>query len=227
MTRRDLIYLAAGLAIGVAINASLADGRLEGALGRCYHQPAPDTSWHYDFGGYRNDMEWRPTCGSLGIRWKPDEDSRLGVKLAYVDLGIIRADNTFPTDEQAYKVAKATKTAVQSATARYEGSGGSRGLALGPVYEIPVHALTFTAEAGLAELYSTWHAMATTTATWAYADGWVTSPYVGAGVRWRCFTFDVLYYTQARASQAKENPQFVGPTSGKVVQTLIGLSFKL
>lgn len=221
----NIAYLIFGVAIGVLIGQSFADVRLEAAAGQCRHELGPDTSWYYQLGGFRTDMNMKPNCGQLGFLWEIDKT--FGIRASFVDLGHIRADNEYPLPEAAYFVAKATHTAINAGTYRYQGNGGSRGFSLGPVVQKDALGMTFSAETGLAYLYNYWHAWTSTAGTWDYADGWKWSPYFGVGVRWKILTASVRYYTGARASQSKNDPLFVGPTNGRVMQMMLGVSVRL
>lgn len=217
-TKAKTIMLSLALVAG---NAN-ADLRMEASAGKCQHHLAPDASWHYEYGGiYQEKMQLNPHCLQLGLLWMPTK--HYGVRAAYVDLGAVTADNTYPQDEAAYFAAKNSVTAPPPADGRFQGIGNSKGVTFGPVIE----ARGVSAEAGVATLYNTWHAWVEGFPTWNYADGWNATWYAGAGVRWKFLTVNVRRYANVHASQAAKNYQYIGPTSGPLLQVTVGLSVPL
>lgn len=223
MTRRDLICMFLGAVFAVASN-SRGELRFEGAVGQCKYRLAEDTSWHYGVGPYFTNMELTPHCGQLGVLWKPNDT--FGLRFAYVDLGTVTAENSYPVDEPAYMRAKATSTGIVSETAIFQGQQQARGLSVGPVIEKKAAGLTWSVEGGVSALYITWRAMTPVYPDWRFADGWKFAPYVGAGVRKGIVTAGFRVYSNAHASRTDICEQCFGPTKGPVVQTLVGLSWK-
>lgn len=204
------------IAVFVPAHAKAGEWRGEMYAGYCKHSLAPDASWHYGYGGYRTNMTLRPACFNFAaVRMI---DRTFGLRAAYVDLGHVDADNTYPVDDLAYFAAKATNTPVASPTARFQGQGVSRGFSFGPL----VSWRLLEAEAGIAALYNNWHVD-----SWRYADGWNTTWYAGAAFKWRYLRIGVRRYENVHASQSKTNYQFIGPTSGQVIQTTFGISIPL
>lgn len=214
--------------------------RIEGSVGYCQHHLAPDSSWSYrDWGQYQTHMNIKPKCGQLGLSILPFESGgvKLGFRVAYVDLGTIRADNTYPVDEPAYFHAKETGTPVKSETARFQGVGRSRGLTLGLAAESRAYGIDVGGEGGLALLRNTWHVEfpggATTQAgcrtDWACADSNQVTPYVGVNVRYGYVFLSVRKYMSVHASNSGEGIRslFIGPTAGPTVQATVGLSIPL
>jgi hypothetical protein len=224
-----------------AVAASATGLRLEGALGRCRHHLAPDSSWSYrEWGTYENNMQVQPHCFQVGIVVLPYEwnSVKWGFRAAYVDLGRVTADNTFPLDEPEYFRAKDTRTPINSPTGRFHGYGTHRGLTLGLAAEKPMLGLDFGVEAGLALLRNTWHvnlpgmsAMVGCREDWACADGNQITPYFGVNARYKIFYVSVRQYMSVHASNARMNVPhsdlFTGPTSGPVTQVTIGVSIPL
>jgi hypothetical protein len=227
-----------GLAGGMAA-ISNADGiRLEVSGGNCKHRFAEDSSWSYrDWGSYETNYDLTPECLQIGASWMPWSVGKLkyGVRLAYVDLGKIGGDITYPVDEPEYFRAKETRTPINSETARLHGQGGSRGLTLGIASEYPVGPFWIGPETGVAMLYSTWrttfnHAQAVNEGCrqdWACADGWHATLYAGATLRYEWLFLSYRRYANVHASQSEKNPLFIGPTTGPVDSVLVGLSIPL
>lgn len=226
------------LAVFFAANVKAEGLRLEMAGGHCRHQLAPDSSWSYrEWGNYETHIQNHPKCYQVGLLWLPHQFDGIkwGYRASLVDLGTITADNSYPTNEQAYFLAKATRTAVQSDTGRFYGSGSSKGLTLGLAAERHIFGLDLGAEVGLALLRSTWHVpdsphMVTTAhcrGDWACADGNQITPYFGVNARWKYLFISVRQYASVHASQSDSNPLFVGPTSGPVVQATFGASLPI
>lgn len=213
------------------------DVRFEIAAGNCKHRLAQDASWSYrEKGDYETNMRLDPDCHQLGASWMPKwsglGDLRLGVRGAYVHLGRIEADNTFPLNEPEYFRAKEEGGPVNSETSRFTGHGSSQGFTLGLASEYPVWKFHVGAEVGAALLYSSWKAFFKNGeeqiygcgAGWRCADGWHWTPYVGASARYEWLQISWRRYMNAHASDATQNPLFIGPTTGPVDQMLIGLS---
>ncbi len=217
--KRFWAFLLALFALCVFMAAAHAGVRLEAFGGKCHHHLAPDASWHYGVGGYDTDMNLSPECGQLGVMWKKET---FGLRAAYVNLGVIRANNSYPLTETAYFRAKALGMAVASETGRFQGTGVSRGLIFGPVAE----SKHLGAEVGVAALYNTWH-VDFPPQGWKYADGWNATYYLGANVRYGRLMLAVRRYGNVHASQADKNPLYIGPTAGPVTQVLFGLSVPL
>lgn len=231
---RDLALLMLGLVIGVLISASSADDmRAEAGLGVCRHHLAADASWRYAYGNYQTDMRLSPECGQLSLAWLPIERgrARFGLRASYVDLGSVRANNTFPSNEQAYFVAKDTRTAVASSTSSFTGTGTANGFTVGPAVERSfTRDVSMGLELGVAYLYTTWHVTSLNgmqTAPWEYADGWTRSLLGGVNARWKWLFASVRVYANVHASRANVNYQYIGPTSGPLVQGIVGVSIPL
>lgn len=227
LTDKDVFYICVilGLLAYLWISPAHADWRAETSVGNCRHGLAEDASWHYS--GYPTNMSLTSRCFQIGMLWeKPKE--HYGLRIAYVDLGAVNAYNAYPLDEHAYFVAKETHTAVQSPTSSFQGVGTNRGITFGPVIGGDVCAFNLSGEIGVAALYNTWHAWAPPYADhWDYADGWNATWYAGLGARWKYFTVSARRYANVHASQADKNYQYIGPTSGAVIQTTIGVSIPL
>lgn len=221
-------------AVFFAANVRAEGIRLEAAGGTCRHQLAPDASWSYrEWGNYETKMELKPACYQVGLLWLPYQfdEIKWGGRISYVELGTITADNTYPVDEPAYFRAKDTRTAVQSATARFHGDGRSKGFTIGLAAETRALGLDWGAEVGLAFLRSTWHVdwpdgrvVGRCRSDWACADGNQITPYIGVNARWKYLFISIRQYTSVHASQSDANPLFIGPTSGSVVQATAGIS---
>lgn len=213
--------------------------RFEAGVGHCRHQLAPDASWSYrEWGNYETKMNINPICYQVGVSYLPVEFDgvKVGFRASLVDLGRITANNSYPVNEQAYFLAKDTRTAVQSDTGRFTGSGSSRGLTLGLAAETQKSGLNIGAEVGLALLRNTWRvnfpnfgaANVTGCRTdWACADGNQITPYIGVNARWKYLFVSIRQYTSVHASQSEANPLFIGPTAGSVTQMTIGASVPL
>jgi hypothetical protein len=227
------------VAVFFAANVKAEGLRLEGGLGRCRHHLAPDSSWSYrDWGSYENNMQVQPHCFQLGASYLPFEFGgiKLGIRGAFVDLGRVTADNTYPIDEPAYFRAKDSRTTVQSATARFTGYGTHKGFTLGLAAEKEMLGIHWGAETGLALLRNTWHvnfpgmnatAMTGCREDWACADGNQVTPYIGINARYRVFYVSVRQYSSVHASECDKNFQFIGPTAGTVTQVTAGISVAL
>lgn len=224
-----------GLVAGMGAISSASDIRFEAMGGTCQHRLAQDASWSYrEWGNYETNMNIKPACYQLGVSWMPKwgGETRLGLRISYVDLGKITADNTFPQDEKAYFQAKESGTPVNSTTSRFQGHGGTRGITYGLASEFPVGPLQVGPEAGAAWLFSRWKAFFPDKEEersgcgigWSCADGWHATMYVGATVRYEWLMFSYRRYFNAHASKASENPLFIGPTTGPVDQFVVGLS---
>lgn len=226
-----------GLILAGVFFAAHAEGiNLEATGGQCNHRLAPDASWHYEYGGYQNKMRLNTNCLQLGISVLPYEwdGVKWGFRAAYVSLGSVRADNTYPTDEPAYFRAKDSGTPVQSATGRYQGNGSTKGFTFGLAAEEERFGLRLGAEVGLAVLRSTWHvdypdgrAIAGCRGDWACADSTHATYYFGVNARYKYLFLSVRQYANAHASNAKANPLFVGPTTGPVTSVTLGVSVAL
>lgn len=244
-----LVSFAAGIAVAITtspkaqmhLDTAAIEARYEGhmrfeaAVGTCRHHLAPDSSWSYrEWGNYDTRMQVAPRCAQIGISVLPFEAGRTkwGVRAAYVDHGTVTADNTYPVDEPAYFRAKDTRTAVQSATGRFQGSGHARGFTLGLAAEQRHFGLDLGVEAGVALLRTTWHVpdsphMATTggcRGDWACADCVSSTWYAGVNARWENFFISIRRYANVHASQASRNPLFIGPTDGPVNAVLVGIT---
>ena len=236
---RFLTGLVVGLLLAVGFTSIASDIRLEAAGGSCQHRLAPDASWSYrEWGDYQTKMRLKPNCYQVGLSWLPWQRgaTRYGIRIGYVDLGRIKADNEYPVDEQAYFIAKETRTPVNSATARFQGTGGSRGFTAGFAAETPMGAFHIGPEIGMAMLYARWHvqfpgfgaAVASgCREDWACADGWHATWYVGATARYQWLFVSYRRYMNVYTSQSEKNPLFVGPTTGPVDQVLVGISVPL
>lgn len=212
--------------------------RVEILGGSCQHRFAPDSSWSYrEWGNYETNMDLSPKCYQLGVSYLPFQLKGWdwGFRAAYVDLGRIDADNTFPVNEPEYFRAKETKTPVNSPTERFQGTGGARGLTLGLATERKVGPLHVGPEGGLALLYSRWHVESPDVVAilngcrsdWACADGWKATAYVGLTARYGWLMVSARRYLNVRASQAQDNPLYIGPTTGPVDAVMVGLSIPL
>jgi hypothetical protein len=239
MRARNSILLAAILAAfpltGQADEAAL---RVEIAGGICKHRLAEDSAWSYrEWGDYDTNIRLDPKCYQFGFSYLPFtfKHLRWGIRAAYVDLGRLDADNSYPIDEAEYFRAKATRTPVNSETGRFQATGGSRGITLGLAAEYPVGPLRIGAEIGGAGLYSTWHldfnhAQAVNEGCrqdWACADGWNGTWYIGMTARAEWLFVSLRQYQNVHASQRSDNPLFIGPTTGRVTQVVVGLSVPL
>lgn len=233
------LLLAVTLCVAKAAIAEEPSLRLEAMGGQCQHRLAPDSSWHYQYGGYEINMPLRVRCLQLGLSVMPfgSGDLRWGFRVAYVDLGKIEANNTYPVNEQAYFDAKDSGTEVQSETARFHGQGGARGLTLGLASEYRVwRHLRVGPEFGAAGLYTRWHTQfnhaqavneGCRTNDWACADGLHWTPYAGLTVRWEWLQVSARRYFNVLTSQSEKNPLFTGPTTGPVDSIMVGLSIPL
>lgn len=239
MTKTKYMLLAALLIAGAAHADDEGSLRLELMGGQCQHRLAVDASWHYEYGGYETNMNLRPKCLQLGISVMPFKyrDLRWGFRVAYVDLGKIIADNTYPVDELEYFHAKDEGREVNSETARFHAQGGARGLTIGLASEYPLwRELQVGPEIGAAGLYTTWHTQfnhaqavneGCRTVDWACADGLHWTVYAGVTVRWQWLMISARRYFNVLTSQSEKNPLFIGPTTGPVDSILIGLSIPL
>ncbi len=232
-----------GLAGGMVAVSNAEPVRVEALGGQCKHRLAPDSSWHYQYGGYETNMELSMKCAQLGFSFLPYEYRNLkwGYRFNYVHLGHVKADNTFPLDEKEYFRAKETGTQVNSPTARFRGQGSTKGITVGLASEYPVLGLHVGPEVGIAALYSTWHTDIakeswTTYAApltgcraddWACADGWKATIYMGLTLRYGWLSVSARRYENVHASQSEKNPLFIGPTTGPVDTLMIGLSIPL
>lgn len=227
MTRRELVLLLLGVCIGVAIRAGMADEiRIEALLGKCRYNLADDTNWYYKYGAFHNDIRQNAQCGQLSLLWKIDRT--FGFRASYVDFGTYSLDNDYPIDEQAYIRARNSHTAVNSAIGHLSGHGGAQGVAFGPAFETSAKDVTVGAETGLAYLYNWWHVSAQGVSDWSYADGWNTTWYVGSTARWKWLEAAIRVYGNVHANGGtKINPVFTGPTSGPLVQAIVGVSVPL
>ena len=199
--------------------------RVEATAGQCTHRLAEDTNWHYELGGYETNMGLKPNCWNLSGVWMMDKT--FGWKAGVVDLGSVRANNTYPLPEQAYFDAKNNHTAIDATTYRFQGNGHSRGFTFGPVFEAKHKDFAVRSEAGVAVLYNTWHAWTAAAGTWDYADSWNSTWYVGGSVRYKYLMAGVTLFRNVHASNANLNPLFIRPTTGPVVQTTVGVSIPL
>lgn len=232
-------FFLAGLLVAIGITSRSEGVRLEGAAGHCRHRLAPDASWSYrEWGNYQTSMELNPACYQIGLSYLPLElyGVKFGIRGAFVNLGRVTADNTFPTDEKEYFRAKETRTAVQSDTGRFQGYGTSKGFTLGLAAERRRYGLDFGAEAGIALLRNTWHVNLPGFGSavlngcrddWACADCLNGTWYVGVNARYQYLFVSIRRYANVHASQAGRNPLFVGPTDGPVTQITAGISFPL
>jgi hypothetical protein len=240
MNRKQKIYLALLFMCAIAGDCASAHAdapvRLEATAGVCKHGLAPDASWSYrEWGNYENKMRLNPACYQLGVSYLPlDWDGvKVGIRGAFIDLGRVTADNTFPVDEPEYFRAKDTRTPVRSATGRFHGNGTHKGFSLGLAAE--THWLVFDvgAEGGLALLRNTWHvnlpgmsAMVGCREDWACADGNQITPYVGVNARYKMFYVSLRQYVSVHASNCEKNGLFIGLTSGSVRQLTAGVSLE-
>ena len=228
---KHLILIAALMSASAA-----AQPRLELAGGHCQHRLAPDSSWHYGYGGYQTNMDMTPNCIQAGVSFLPFKagDLKYGLRIAYVDLGKIKAHNTFPVDEPEYFRARAAGDAVNSAEARYQAEGGARGLTFGLASEYPVGPFHVGPEVGAAFLHTRWSVMLADAQKdltpgcrgddWACANGWKVTPYLGATVRYEWLQFTYRRYANVHASRGG---YMIGPYTGPVDAVMIGVSVPL
>ncbi len=234
---RDLALVLFGLILGIGHTAHSQESntRFELLGGQCKHHLGPDSNWHYGYGGYETNVNLKPNCGQVGLSTIPFEKAgwKWGFRGAFVTLGPTDTEITYPVCETCYFTAKATGTAVEGETARLQATGRARGLTLGLATEKKFGPIHVGPEAGIAALYTEWHtqynhaqavADGCRTADWACADGLKFNPYVGVTARYKWVEVGVRAYFNVRASQAQENPQFVGGTDGNVYAFLAGVS---
>lgn len=247
-TAIGITFFLLGLVAGMgAVSTADSNIRVEVAGGQCRHHLAADASWSYrDWGSYQSNMELQPSCLQAGVSWMPYwkgfGKTRLGLRIAYVDLGNITADNTFPLDELEYFRAKETKTPVNSPTYSFHGNGGSRGMTMGLASEFPLAwGIHVGPEAGAAFLYSRWNAYFPNQEEespvggcgkgWACANGWHATAYAGVTVRYEWLQISARRYFNAHASNTNSpdtrSALFIGPTTGPVDSILIGISIPL
>jgi hypothetical protein len=233
--------LLAGLSAGVGVNAFSGEEtplRIEALAGHCKHRLGPDSSWHYQYGGYQTNMDMTPNCIQAGLSYLPFKyrDLRLGFRVAYVDLGDIKAHNTFPVDEKEYFRAREAGEPVNSATARYQGQGGARGLTLGLASEYPVGPFKIGPEAGAAFLYARWSVMVADGVQdispgcrydWSCANGWKVTPYFGVTARYEWLEVSFRRYANVHASRTERRDYFIGPYTGPVDSVMVGISIPL
>ncbi len=230
-----LLGLAGGMGAMVRAESPI---RMEVSGGHCKHRLGPDSSWHYQYGGYQTNMDMTPNCIQAGLSYLPFQSGnfKYGLRLAYVDLGKIKAHNTFPIDEKEYFRAREAGETVNSAEGRYQGQGGARGLTLGFASEYPVGPFQIGPEFGAAFLYARWSVMvpgevkdisAGCRHDWSCADGWKITPYAGVVARYEWVTVSWRRYANVRASQADVKDYFIGPYTGPVDAVMVGISIPL
>ncbi len=242
---RDLAMLLAGLVFGLtgAIGVNAVSGeespvRLELLGGHCKHRLGPDSTWHYQYGGYQTNMDMTPNCIQAGLSYLPFKwgDLRFGGRVAYVDLGKITAHNTFPIDEKEYFRARDAGEPVNSAEGRYQGLGGARGLTLGLASEYPVGPFKIGPEVGAAFLYARWAVMVPgevqdispgCRGDWSCANGWKVTPYIGVTARYEWLEVSFRRYANVRASQRDNKDYMIGPYTGPVDSVMVGISVPL
>ena len=231
LTDKDVFYICVilGLLAYMWISPAHAQVRLELGIGKCQHSLAQDGSWHYTYGGYQNNNSVRPTCYQAGASWMPAHRWGLdfGVRGSFVELGEVKASgNSYPINEAAYFQARSTRTAFNDGGQGYaSGEGSSWGYTVGPVVEKRLGSLTLGGEAGLAYIHSTWHANTVLYPSWAFADGWRWTNYLGAQVRYKIAYVSVRRYADVGAWRPCDGCW--GLTLGPVVQATIGLSVPL
>ena len=239
---KHVIALLVGLSLCTALPVAAQDSwRIEGAYGVCKHSLANEGSWHYD--GYEKNMQLRPACYQFGASWLRQTGAwGTGLRLAYVDLGKVKADNEFPIVEDGgpddHRVNNDCQYAKTGSYARckgrFQGEGSTYGISLGPIVERNLGPVTLGAETGVYSYRSSWvvrdgHVQCTSpdcsmsnTGEWDYARGTHQTWYAGASARVHWLTVGVRRYANVHASQAAKNPGYIGMTSGPVWQFAVG-----
>jgi opacity protein-like surface antigen len=223
------------LALVTVANTRADEFRLEAGLGACRYSLAQEGSWWYD--GYRTDTKLTTPCHQVGLSWLPAVTGgwKLGGRLAYVNLGTVKANNSFPAVEDGSY--HDNRVNPKGPVGEYSGRGGASGVTLGPVAERSYGAWTLSGEAGVAYLRTYWHVDDASIEgekqdiNWRHADGNKWTWYAGLGTHydltkhWRAdLTF--RYYGRVHASQAQTNYQYIGLFGGPAYTVLVGASYK-
>jgi hypothetical protein len=249
---RDIVWLIAGLTIGVAITAPRSEGlRLEAGVGTCKAQKAQEGTWYQD--DFEHHMQLHDRCGEFGIAYDtPLKDIKIAAR--YVNLGQYAVHAQANADDQDNAALRGSVSSnnrrpecaggfAADCLYQWDGSGGVKGFlfAVGwePVHLGPVH---FGAEAGMYFYKARWRETihpidCPANQCWQMQidqrTGWQRAPEFGLTARWEYLYTAVRRY-ELRMPGGTVNPmeatQAPGITTGfraPIYQFVVGLSIPL
>src|SRR6185503_11999865 len=205
---------------------------------------APDGSWwkeHYDA-----SFDFNVPCGAVALSSTPWGlgSYKIGWRLGWYDLGrpnavtkvpVLDAEaNNFPTGEDCNLLTGSGCIGL------YRQTGGAYGIALSAITERKFGPVTLGAEVGAYYYRSWWFVFGEHPAngtcqncypmqqqyTWDYARGNHTTALIGATAEWEGWFLHVRRYSAVYASNAEQNPLYVGLIGGPLLQTSFGYQFK-
>jgi hypothetical protein len=219
--------------------------RVEITGGSCRYGHSPDGSWWKE--GYESSFNLKVPCGSVALSSTPFGigSYKIGWRLGWNDLGRPKATTKAPVlDEEAnsYPTGENCNLLTGSGcVGLYRQTGGAYGASLSAVVERKFGGLTLGGEVGALHYRSWWfvfgehpaHGTCTNCPpghqqqyTWDMARGNHTTTLMGLTAEYSGWFLHVRRYSAVYASNAEQNPLYVGLIGGPLVQTTFGYQWK-
>ena len=206
--------------------------RFEAQMGRCKQGLTPDGAWWSS--SYPTDIDRTPQCYSLGLSQMPwkHNNTALGWRVAYVDLGKVKADNQFTylePQQPGVSGENCDSTTLQGCRGRAGITQKTQGISFGPVAEWSWGDLTLGIEGGGYYYYGVFETTVTSTPDvtkvnpvhYKWGSRHLTG-YFGATARYEYLFSTFRTYSRVFADE-EGHGNFTGLANGRAWQATIGV----